>query len=126
MILAHHFPNLASYRERLDTKLKRKKEKRFLCLLRQITKRLLETNGNASGEGYRPIKKCLCMYLVNDLGHIFRISTAAYIQGQRTEILTSENAEILQCTHIRALSLTHCMPVYKLNKGNLNVWLPVK
>lgn len=29
MILAYHFPNLASYRERLDTKLKRKKEKKI-------------------------------------------------------------------------------------------------
>ena len=48
-------------------------EKGFITLFfKRARQKLLETNGNAFGDGYRPMKECLCIYLVGNLGTEFQ------------------------------------------------------
>lgn len=52
-----------------------KKKGFFLCLSRELSKRLLETNGNTLSEGHRLLKECQCLrtYLVGNPGTYFQI-----------------------------------------------------
>lgn len=101
MIWVYNFPKLILHREKTkpDTRLKWKRKKDFFIFFsKELSKRLLETNGNAFSEGYRlkdtdwwkNANASVWIWLAT-LGHISRILTTAYNPCQRPENLTGEN-----------------------------------
>ena len=85
----------------------------FSAFLRELAESLLETNGNAFGEGYRPIRECkgisTCFWMVT-LENGFRISTTAFVSCQGPEIFNwwEQNESSLVYSQVSTLTDKLC------------------
>lgn len=92
----------------------------FLSLSKEFIKRLLEINGHAFIQGYRPTKECLRIYLVGDLGTYFQTFSSTINPLPESWEFSWRVRWVPQCLHTPALSLTNHVSLYKLKE---RIWL---